>query len=257
MIVREHDAFSTTELQHLQSNSSRLAVLLGDDPASFRIRPAHDRGLLIHFTRSGLNHFRSHHWSWLLPFLEKAADDSCNAFVFELLIVPLGASKDRHRDISLIQPAVLPSHRPRKVSVLYVRIPSGAVGGELVVSPAWDEHSSEILVPSEGLMAHIKGDAYHQVQRLCSDAGDNRCEYGMGGLEAARISLVLEQYRLPRSADHWVPDFMVQPVESEKVLLSALTSVWGLGATLGDLYLVARNQFLSLRGSVASAHGEL
>jgi len=93
------------------------------------------------------------------------------------------------------------------VSVLYLSVPQDIKGGELhlrnVSRPLWrrsDDKDKEIdhrIPPRENNLCVFRGDAEHAVQKFNSERKENR------------ISVVLEQYKVPIADVSWLLDFEV------------------------------------------------
>lgn len=143
------------------------------------------------FSRATRNALRPW-WRWL-----GADEAACNAFYMNLLVVPEGASVGRHVDATLAGPSGVEKATPRQVSVLYLSVPRGHRGGELLL---FDGAAPVAGVrPREGHALHFDGALAHEVRAFSG-----------GGREAVRASLVLEQYRFDEPALARIPDLWVQ-----------------------------------------------
>jgi len=245
LLVEDFGIFNADDFSQLQARSVAAAANLDYNPLSGGFQQT--RGLVMHFTRHGMEHLDSHHLSWLTPFFDKVADDLCNAFVFNILVVPIGASVDKHLDVSLIQPVTLQSFTPHTVSVLYMKVPNETYGGELTVAGEAGVNQSfdnKTVAPREGLLVRFRGDARHAVHRICTVG--KSCTQIDGADQESRISLVLEQYRLPAGVVHRSPDFILQPRYLEKQFLTGLSGIFAVGPVLCDLYLAVRRYFVKV-----------
>lgn len=119
------------------------------------------------------------------PFLRLALFDDCNAFFLNPLLIANGSGVMPHRDFSLntYVPGVA---SPRAVSVLYVDVPRGLVGGALRLYRG--ERLLCELPPRSGALLTFRGDLRHEVTPVSA---------GAPTIYDARLSLVVEQYRLP------------------------------------------------------------
>lgn len=119
------------------------------------------------------------------PFLAAALLDGCNAFFLNPLLVLDGAGVKPHRDFSL-RSYCPDAPFPTGVAVLYLQVPPGLEGGELKL---YDEAVPIASVaPREGTLLTFRGDLRHEVAPV---------RQGAATRETARLSLVMEQYRLP------------------------------------------------------------
>jgi hypothetical protein len=118
------------------------------------------------------------------PFLEKALRPDCNAFFLNPLLIRDGAGVAPHIDLSLS--SSIPGVRtPRYVSVLYVDVPKDLVGGLLRLYEG--DRAVATITPRPGAMLLFRGDMRHEVTPVLAGAAD---------MYEARLSLVIEQYRL-------------------------------------------------------------
>nr|WP_246357094.1 2OG-Fe(II) oxygenase [Pyxidicoccus fallax] len=120
-----------------------------------------------------------------------------NAFYLNLLLLDAGTGVGRHIDATLQGPSGVPGATPEYVSVLYLRVPERAKGGELRLLQS-NVPVGEVR-PREGLLVHFRGDLQHEVHPFT------------GGEEGAqRASLVCEQYVFPPDALARIPTFRIQ-----------------------------------------------
>lgn len=128
--------------------------------------------------------------------LSRPAPPSPNAFFLNLLMLGPGASVGRHVDATLAKPSGVLDATPRLVSVLYLRVPRGARGGELVLDDGARIRS--VVRPREGHLIHFDGRLTHRVE-----------PFREGPPDQARASLVLEQYHFAPEALARLPAFQV------------------------------------------------
>ncbi|MCB9878822.1 MAG: 2OG-Fe(II) oxygenase [Planctomycetes bacterium] len=150
------------------------------------------RGFSVVFHRSSLERVRLE-FPWAAPYLDRALRPDCNAFYFNPLQLQKGSHVAPHIDRSL-RSYVLDIHPPLQVSVLYVDVPAGMRGGELVL-----RRNKKLLgrvAPEAGLLVEFDGDLEHSVERVDTD-----------GL---RLSLVCEQYALEADELEQVPEYRIE-----------------------------------------------
>lgn len=151
-------------------------------------------GFSMVFTREGLAEVASR-FPDVVPFLDRALLRDCNAFFLNPLVVAQGAAVAPHRDASLR--SYHPETRfPRRVSVLYLQVPAGLQGGELRLYEG--DRLLAVLAPEQGALVSFRGDLRHEVASVTAGAPD---------AYDARISLVVEQYRLSKRQLAAVPAF--------------------------------------------------
>lgn len=150
------------------------------------------RGFSVVFHRGATDRVRSQ-FPWTAPFLAEAQRDDCNAFYLNPLQLSQGVGVGSHIDRSLHAyiPEVDP---PRCVTVLYVEVPKGMIGGVLELRRG--KKFLRRVQPQEGLLVEFDGDLDHGVQRVDSP-----------GL---RLSLVMEQYELGDEELEGVPEFAIE-----------------------------------------------
>lgn len=130
---------------------------------------------------------------WAGPYLQRALRDDCNAFYLNPLELEAGSRVDPHVDRSLR--AYCPDvATPLQVSVLYVEVPPGMVGGRLVL--ARGKKTLAKVLPATGTLLAFDGDLLHSVERV-DTAGK-------------RLSLVCEQYALDDRELGAVPEYRIE-----------------------------------------------
>ena len=130
---------------------------------------------------------------WTQRYLERALRPDCNAFYLNPLQLTQGSHVSSHIDRSL-RAYVLDIDPPRAVTVLYVDVPDGMKGGELVLRRG--RKFLGRITPQPGLFVEFDGDLDHAVERVDTP-----------GL---RLSVVCEQYDLPEGELAGVPDYAVE-----------------------------------------------
>ncbi|MBM3977546.1 MAG: 2OG-Fe(II) oxygenase [Planctomycetes bacterium] len=130
-------------------------------------------------------------------YLERALDPGCNAFYLNPLLIAGGGRVDPHVDRSL-RAYWKEVPVPLRVSVLYVEVPPGMAGGELVLRRGKRELARHR--PAAGELVVFDGDLDHAITRVELAAGS----------KAERISLVCEQYALEPDELERVPAFALE-----------------------------------------------
>ncbi len=141
-------------------------------------------------------------WRGLLPWRERLFGArperrKPNAFYLNLLLLEEGKGVGRHIDATLQGPSGVEGAVPEHVSVLYLSVPRGAQGGELVLSR--DTRLVGVVRPVQGMLVHFRGDLTHEVRPFTG-----------GGPESLRASLVCEQYAFPPEVLPRLPEFRIQ-----------------------------------------------
>jgi hypothetical protein len=161
------------------------------------------KGFSVVFKRSHLSQVEQQ-FPWFMPYLQQALLPNCNAFYLNPLLLKQGSRVDPHIDRSLrsyckaIQP-------PDVVSVLYIRVPMGMQGGELVLR----DHRRQVgqITPQVNLLLSFQGNLTHSINAM-ETPGE-------------RLSLVCEQYNLEEEELLQIPEYIV---ESRAVLAKATPS---------------------------------
>lgn len=118
------------------------------------------------------------------PYLRLALKPECNAFFLNPLLIANGGAVLPHHDFSL-HSYVPDAPAPEAVSVLYVEVPEGLVGGTFRLYDG--ERVLAEVTPQARALLTFRGDLRHAVDAVASGAPD---------IYEARLSLVVEQYRL-------------------------------------------------------------
>jgi hypothetical protein len=127
------------------------------------------------------------------PFLDAALLSDCNAFLLNPLLIQNGRGVENHLDKSMMYYGA-GIDCPIAVSVLYVQVPGQLAGGTLRLFHRGAQVA--VLEPRPNSLVTFRGDLVHEVVAV---------EAGAPELSAARISLVVEQYRLPEALLARVP----------------------------------------------------
>lgn len=135
------------------------------------------------------------------PFLEAALLPGCNAFLLNPLLIRNGTGVAAHIDRSLVFYGEAIGC-PIAVSVLYVQVPERLSGGELRLYHRGARVAA--LAPQARALVTFRGDLTHEVAPVAA---------GAPALKEARISLVVEQYRVPASRLAAVPTFELRTRE--------------------------------------------
>jgi 2OG-Fe(II) oxygenase superfamily len=151
-------------------------------------------GFSITFRRDALSEVTDR-FPTFAPFLQTALLPDCNAFLLNPLLVQNGRGVEAHLDRSMeFYGAGIGC--PVAVSVLYVQVPEHLAGGELRLYHRGQRVAA--LRPLPRSLVTFRGDMVHEVVAV---------EAGAPVLSAARISLVVEQYRVPETLISKVPAF--------------------------------------------------
>jgi len=130
---------------------------------------------------------------WFGDYLARALRADCNAFYLNPLQLQQGSHVAPHIDRSL-RSYVLDIDPPLQVSVLYLEVPQGLQGGELVLRRG--RKFLGRVAPRQGLLVQFDGDLEHGVERVDTP-----------GL---RLSLVCEQYLLDEQQLALVPEYRIE-----------------------------------------------
>ncbi|ELR98317.1 2OG-Fe(II) oxygenase [Gloeocapsa sp. PCC 73106] len=150
------------------------------------------KGFSVVFRREGLL-LVEQRFPFLKPYLKVALQPDCNAFYLNPLLLTEGSRVEPHIDRSLrsycktIDP-------PALVSVLYVRIPEGMEGGELVLRTP--KQQVGLIKPQTNTMIYFQGDLTHAIKAVKTPG--------------FRLSLVCEQYNLSDVELREIPEFKLE-----------------------------------------------
>ncbi len=129
------------------------------------------------------------------PFLDAALLPDSNAYLLNPLLVQSGRTVSTHIDQSLEFYGTRVGC-PLAVSVLYVQVPPRLTGGELRLYHRGAQVAA--VTPRPRTLVRFRGDCMHEVTQVHSEDPS---------LPAARISLGIEQYRVPPSVLARMPRF--------------------------------------------------
>ena len=150
------------------------------------------KGFSVVFQRSRLETV-AQKFPFFEPYLNLALESTCNAFYLNPLLLQEGSRVDPHIDRSL-RAYCKTINPPDSVSVLYVQVPSGLQGGELILR----DHKRQVgqVKPQANLLIHFQGDLTHAVNAV--------------KVPGTRLSLVCEQYNLDESELREIPEFTIE-----------------------------------------------
>lgn len=152
------------------------------------------RGFVIKFTDGELleKHFIENNLIFVYEMFKKIKDPACNAFIFNILIIPSKNIKEdsvaMHHDCTFEARETNFPYRyylPKCVNVIYAKICNEFKGGKLKLYDFNGNHVKHYITPKERKMVMFRGDQLHCVQNYISKD------------KSPRISLVFEQYQLP------------------------------------------------------------
>ncbi|HYI00013.1 2OG-Fe(II) oxygenase [Hyalangium sp.] len=169
--------------------------LLGESNLSSQFTGTY--GFSIAFRREAVSQVTSR-FPAFAPFLEAALLPDCDAFLLNPLLIQDGRGVEAHIDRSL-EFYGAGTGCPVAVSVLYVQVPENLSGGELRLYHRGKRVAA--LAPMPRALVTFRGDVVHEVAPVSA---------GAPVLSTARISLVVEQYRMPAAQKAWVPLFDVR-----------------------------------------------
>lgn len=150
------------------------------------------KGFSVVFQRAGIGEVERR-FPFFKPYLDRALQSACNAFYLNPLLLQNGSRVDPHIDRSL-RSYCKTINPPASVSVLYVQVPPGLEGGELVLR----NHKRQVgqITPKMNTLVYFQGDLTHSVNAV-KTAG-------------MRLSLVCEQYALDDAELHDIPVFTIE-----------------------------------------------
>ena len=220
-------------------------------------------GFVLQFNRDGVERLRSE-YSFLLPFFEAVQEDESNAFVLNALFVPPSPETDV-KDYAVkihVDNTVAITHEQtfyaHSVSVLYLSVPAGMRGGTLNL---WRERSLDPLKPDEQVVPSaasdanfivFRGDAWHSVSaHTTNDSSSSSSGRPTAAARAwdddeeegpqPRVSLVLEQYRIPPQLYGFTTPFYMRVDDHRTyeyiIAMGRLASRWPYLAAAGLAWL--------------------
>ncbi|HTE21248.1 MAG TPA: 2OG-Fe(II) oxygenase [Armatimonadota bacterium] len=176
--------------------------LLGDTTLSSSFSGTY--GFSVAFRRESISQVTAR-FPAFAPFLEATILPDCNAFLLNPLLVQNGRGVGAHLDRSLSSYGA-GSACPIAVSVLYVQVPETLSGGELRLYHRGREIAA--VAPRPRTLVTFRGDLAHEVVPVAA---------GAPMLSSARVSLVVEQYRVRAEQMAWMPLFDLRSRTGERV----------------------------------------
>jgi hypothetical protein len=188
-VHRTPEALPASDVEAIRS-AILGSSLLGESNLSTHFSGTY--GFSVTFRREALSQV-TERFPAFAPFLKAALLPDCNAFLLNPLLVQNGRGVGTHLDRSMgYYGAGLEC--PLAVSVLYVQVPEQLAGGELRLYHRGQKVAA--LTPLPRSLVTFRGDMVHEVVAV---------EAGASELSSARISLVVEQYRVPEALLPKVP----------------------------------------------------
>ena len=127
------DVFSVEKRSALVEKGEHLLRVVGDANPLSEEGFGGTRGVVLHFTRAAFDDayaFQHPAYAWLYEgVLRELLDERCDAFVFNILVVPPGRDANRtvgvgsHVDQTLMQPSTQREQTAYSVSVAYLQVP--------------------------------------------------------------------------------------------------------------------------------------
>lgn len=188
-VHRTPEALPTGAIEAIRS-AILDSSLLGETNLSSQFSGTY--GFSVTFRREALSEVTGRFPSFA-PFLEASLLPGCNAFLLNPLLVQNGRGVEAHLDRSMVFYGA-GIGCPVAVSVLYVQVPEQLAGGELRLYHRGERVAA--LAPMPRSLVTFRGDLVHEVVAVGAGAPE---------LSAARISLVVEQYRVPEALLARVP----------------------------------------------------
>mmetsp|Transcript_2926 Transcript_2926/g.8652 ORF Transcript_2926/g.8652 Transcript_2926/m.8652 type:complete len:308 (-) Transcript_2926:179-1102(-) len=177
------------------------------------------RGFVVRFNAEGVDRFRADkRYAPMVPLFDRLRANESNAFVMNVLVIPPtpaqrdagNASHTPHaigchidQDVAIRVPIFVRTFTAHEVNVLYASVPDHMVGGELELHPflgGIPGHGAvpeQVVMPASNTLVRFRGDAYHCVRPHFDSPAHKECVHGACALDGARVSVVLEQYRIP------------------------------------------------------------
>lgn len=175
------------------------------------------RGFVVKFSEEGIDDFRENrNFTCLAPYFDRARLPRASAFVMNLLICELASGNQAqasqrgtlfavgtHLD-NTIGIKSLRTFVAHQVNVLYAVVPHDMQGGDLHVFPFEhgfpqdDEEPVKRIRPRANRMVAFKGNAFHRVEQYRTTTN------------TLRVSLVLEQYFVPKSYKNRLTKYKIE-----------------------------------------------
>lgn len=203
------------------------------------------RGFVLKFNSEGASQLSSRSdLSFLTPFFRKVRDPQANAFVLNVLIIqPDEANESTKPAIGLHVDNTVGIDSARlwvahSVSVYYLQVPAEMEGGvlELYADLVQKKRPDERVYPTEGDLVTFRGDAYHRVTQVRQRAG---AEAPPTATESLRVSLVLEQYRIPERLYAHTFEFKISDKDDHRTYAPTTKSWLNLFNNFSKMIVVA------------------
>ncbi|WP_013334429.1 2OG-Fe(II) oxygenase [Gloeothece verrucosa] len=171
------------------------------------------KGFSVVFQRSHLDEVKQR-FPYFKLYLDRVLQPECNAFYLNPLLLEQGSRVDFHIDRSLRSYCEIIAP-PAVVSVLYVKVPSDLVGGELMLRS--NKRQVGQIRPQTNTLLFFQGDLSHSVNAVMSPG--------------IRLSLVCEQYNLDDEQLREIPEFKLESraIKANKTKKSNKLSKKGTG----------------------------
>ena len=150
------------------------------------------KGFSLVFRRSHISQVQES-FPYLTLYLDRVAQDDCNAFYLNPLLLEHGSRVDPHIDRSL-RSYCKTINPPLIVSVLYIAVPTDLEGGELILRTAKRQVGQ--IAPQVNSLVFFQGDLTHLVKPVLSPG--------------KRLSLVCEQYSLVDEELEQIPEIKLE-----------------------------------------------
>ena len=165
------------------------------------------RGIVIKFKENKHleKQFIDINLKYIYKIFQKIKLKNTNAYIFNVLIIKTNnqnknSNKDEvdyHYDNTLGITYNNKSIMPYQITVLYISLPKKFKNGQLVINNFCCKKIAKIIKPEIGKKIDFRGDSLHKVNKIFSKKKDYR------------ISLVFEQYNLPKEKLKEVPNFLI------------------------------------------------
>lgn len=175
--TEKRDAFPDSYLVDLRAQILANPLLAGNNLTGDFVGT---QGFSIVFRREAIPQVVQR-FPWAGPYIETLFEADCNAFYLNPLILRADSSVAPHIDRSL-RAYCRSIETPKLVSVLYVAVPEGLRGGELMLTHG--KRAVGRVTPQANKVVKFQGDLLHSVTAVDS------------AVKGQRISLVCEQYDL-------------------------------------------------------------
>lgn len=165
------------------------------------------RGIVIKFKKNENleKYFIDNNLKYIYEIFKKIKLKNTNAFIFNVLIIKTenkykdhsNVQVDYHYDDTLDIMYNNKSIMPYQITVIYIHLPKKFKNGELIINSFCCKNVAKIIKPKIGKIINFRGDSLHKVNKIFSKKKDYR------------ISLVFEQYNIPKEKLIDVPNFEI------------------------------------------------